>query len=59
MKNLRAVKAVPKSEKTEKDGSLLNQLNMLCEVDHPDIIKLYEIFEDKERIYYVTEYLMN
>jgi hypothetical protein len=35
---------------------LLNEVNILRMLDHPNIIKLYESFEDKGYLYLVTEY---
>jgi calcium-dependent protein kinase len=34
---------------------LLNEVNILRKLDHPNIIKLYESFEDKGYLYLVTE----
>ena len=36
---------------------LLNEVNILRKLDHPNIIKLYESFEDRGYLYLVTEYL--
>ena len=37
---------------------LLNEVNILRKLDHPNIIKLYESFEDKGYLYLVTEYFI-
>ena len=34
---------------------LFNELDNLSSLDHPNIIKLYEYFEDLKRYYIVTE----
>ena len=34
---------------------LFNEINILKEIDHPNIIKMYEFFEDEKRYYLVTE----
>jgi len=34
----------------------LNELNILKTLDHPNIIKLYEIYEDTESIHLVMEF---
>jgi len=34
---------------------LFNEINILKEIDHPNIIKMYEFFEDDKRYYLVTE----
>jgi calcium-dependent protein kinase len=33
-----------------------NEINIMKAVDHPNIVKLYEFFEDEEHIYIITEY---
>ena len=37
---------------------LLNEVNVLRKLDHPNIIKLYESFEDRGYLYLVTEYFV-
>jgi calcium-dependent protein kinase len=32
-----------------------NEINNIKELDHPNILKLYEFFEDEKRIYLVTD----
>eukprot|EP00352_Strombidinopsis_acuminata_P004002 CAMPEP_0176397868 /NCGR_PEP_ID=MMETSP0126-20121128/45466_1 /TAXON_ID=141414 ORGANISM="Strombidinopsis acuminatum, Strain SPMC142" /NCGR_SAMPLE_ID=MMETSP0126 /ASSEMBLY_ACC=CAM_ASM_000229 /LENGTH=408 /DNA_ID=CAMNT_0017772431 /DNA_START=230 /DNA_END=1456 /DNA_ORIENTATION=- len=34
---------------------LFNEINILKEIDHPNIVKMYEFFEDEKRYYIVTE----
>ena len=34
---------------------LFNEINVLKGLDHPNIIKMYEFFEDEKRFYIVTE----
>jgi len=45
--------------KVKRDTSnlLSNEINILKELDHPNIIKLYEYFEEKEKAYLIYEYL--
>lgn len=33
-----------------------NEIQILKQVDHPNIIKLFEFFEDDENFYLITEY---
>lgn len=33
------------------------ELNILKEIDHPNIVKLYDLYEDEKFYYLVTEYL--
>ena len=50
----RAIKVLPKSM-TSKKESLLNEINILKTLDHPNIIKLYQTFEDNNNYYLVFE----
>lgn len=34
---------------------LFNEINILKELDHPNIVRMYEFFEDEKRYYLVTE----
>ena len=36
--------------------NLKSEMNILKKLDHPNILKLYEIFEDAKTYYLVTEY---
>ena len=52
----RAVKVLRKSNMDEEEKNLLfNEINILKGLDHPNIIKMYEFFEDDKRFYIVTE----
>ena len=55
MNLLRAMKVIPaksktSGEKTEEEIELLRQL------DHPNIVKLFEYFSDNDKYYLITEY---
>jgi len=39
----------------EEKRMLFNEINILKEIDHPNIVKMYEFFEDEKRYYLVTE----
>ena len=41
--------------KKEEKEMLLNEITILKQIDHPNIIKMYEFFEDDKRFYIVTE----
>ena len=46
-KTVRAVKIIRKESMTpEEEKSFRYEINILKKLDHPNIIKLYEIFED-------------
>lgn len=52
----RAVKVLRKSHMDDDEKRMLfNEINILKEIDHPNIIKMYEFFEDEKRYYLVTE----
>jgi calcium-dependent protein kinase len=52
----RAIKRIAR-EKIRNYQRFLNEINALKTLDHPNVIKLFEIYEDKEYIYLVQEYL--
>lgn len=41
------------SEDDEK--MLMNEIDILKDIDHPNIIKMYEFFQDEKRYYIITE----
>ena len=53
--------AVKIIEKQEMDPTLhedfFNELRILKELDHPNVVKLYEVYSDKDCYYLVMEYL--
>lgn len=55
---MRAVKIIKKKALAEDERKKLkNEAEILRQMDHPNIIKLYEIFEDKKYYYIITEFL--
>lgn len=56
--DVRAMKIIKKESCDEGYlKSLSNEINILRQLDHPNIIKLYEIYQDTNHIYMVTEFL--
>ena len=55
-KEVRAVKVLKKEsmDQSEKE-SMLNEIKILKSLDHPNIVKIYEYFEDEKRFYIVTD----
>ena len=52
----RAVKILKKSDMDEDEKKMLfNEINNLRDLDHPNILKMYEFYEDPKRYYIVTE----
>jgi calcium-dependent protein kinase len=55
-KLIRAVKLIKKDTMTpEEEKAFQEEIAILSKLDHPNILKLYEIFEDDKRYYLVTE----
>jgi len=36
---------------------LFNELQMLKEIDHPNVMRIHELFKDDHHYYLITEYL--
>ena len=53
--SLRAIKKIP-LEKIINYQSIINEVTALKNLDHPNIIKLYEVYEDEDWIYLVQEF---
>lgn len=52
----RAIKIVRKSDTTKKEQEILiNEVNILKKLDHPNIIKIYEFAQNDKNFYIVTE----
>jgi len=55
-KVIRAVKLVRKDSMTKDEmESFQKEIAILKQLDHPNILKLYEVFQDEKRYYLVTE----
>ena len=55
-KVIRAVKLIRKDVMTnEEEKAFQEEIKILCTLDHPNILKLYEVFQDEKRYYIVTE----
>ena len=53
----RAVKIMKKNNISKEEQVRLHyEIDILKNLDHPNILKLYEVFEDKNSLYLVTEY---
>ena len=52
---VRAIKTIDKI-KIRNKKRFLNELNTLKILDHPNIIKLFEVYEDENSIHLVMEY---
>ncbi|KAM3135846.1 hypothetical protein pb186bvf_012099 [Paramecium bursaria] len=55
---LRAMKAIRKDALFEEEQQqLFAEMQILKDLDHPNIVKLYELFQDEKYYYLITEYL--
>lgn len=55
---VRALKIVRKKKyRTQAEiKTIKNEINIMKAVDHPNIMKLFEVFEDNENFYIIMEY---
>jgi calcium-dependent protein kinase len=52
----RAVKVLRKSGMDQDEKRMLfNEINILKEIDHPNVVRMYEFFEDDKRFYLIQE----
>jgi calcium-dependent protein kinase len=53
---IRAIKSVSKNNcSLEEQDRILNEINVMKSIDHPNIVKIYEYFQDSKFIYIVME----
>ena len=55
-KQVRAVKLIKKGKTKKQSIELTSVISILKELDHPNIVKLYEFYEELDRYYLVMEY---
>ena len=53
-KQVRAVKIIQKAKVNIK--ALLNEINILSKLSHPNIMQIFEVFDDNTNVYIVSEY---
>lgn len=54
----RAMKIICKEDVSQQYvDSLLNEIDILKQLDHPNIVKIYEFYQDKINFYLITEYI--
>lgn len=51
----RAVKVIRKSTKSTKKADIMREIEVLKKLDHPNIVRLQQLYEDDKRFYIVTE----
>ena len=53
---VRAVKIIRKENMSKKEQTQLeSEINILGAMDHPNIVKIFEAYQDKKRYFIVTE----
>ena len=56
MKSTKSLNKLVLSKQKVKNGEeMLQEFNILRAMDHPNIVRLFELFEDKKHYYLVTE----
>lgn len=54
----RAVKIIYKDQyDTQEQKKIMNEVEILRSIDHPHVVKVFEYFEDAQRIFIVMEFL--
>jgi serine/threonine protein kinase len=48
--------AIKQLDLVDSASSMRREMTVLCNLDHPNVIKLYEFFEDSKYFYFVLEY---
>ena len=57
-KEIRAIKIIPKTYNYEDERKkMIEEITIMKKLDHPNIVKIYEFFEDENSIYIIMEYL--
>ena len=55
MNMIRAMKIIPVNSKNEEEKTD-KEIDLLRQLDHPNIVKLFEYFSDEDKYYLITEY---
>ena len=55
---VRALKIIQKKRyRTQQEVKMIkNEISIMKAVDHPNILKMFEFFEDEEKLFIITEY---
>ena len=51
-----AIKVLDKHKLEEHIGQLMEEVNILNRLDHPNIVNYFETYDDKKYVYLVMEY---
>ena len=58
MNQIRALKII-KKEILDSKSEFINEVRIMMSLDHPNVVKLYEIYEDEYNYFLVLEYCGN
>ena len=54
--NLQVISVIPKSKIDKKNqGKMFFEFHLLKNIDHPHIIRIYEVYNDQKNLYLITE----
>lgn len=55
---IRAMKVIAKNNEEEQltDEEILNEINILKKIDHPNIVKIFEFYSNKSKYYLILEF---
>ena len=56
---IRAMKAIKKGtglEDEDNEEEIINEINILMKMDHPNIVKIFEFYNSEKHFYLITEY---
>lgn len=52
----RAIKVIDKSKwGSQENAAVINEFNIVKDLDHPNLLKMYEMFEDSRHFYIITD----
>ena len=53
---IRAMKAIKRRHNEESETDIKNEINILMKLDHPNIVKIFELYISESKYYLITEY---
>ena len=53
---MKAIKKGPGFEEENNEEEIINEINILMKLDHPNIVKIFEFYNSKTHYYLITEY---
>ena len=53
---IRAMKEIQRNQEEDVEDLIINEINILMKLDHPNIVKIFEFYVSKSTYYLITEY---